>query len=140
MELLLLLGITIFIIIYRINPGEGTYKFITKQVSTLYNKYAPYSFKSVNEQVKKLGLTYNTRQYTIQVILISAVSFVISYLYFYNIVVSIFYTIVAIMAIPYLAFLKYKRIYSEFIFEQIQIYTTNTIMEYQTTLSFVSLS
>ena len=41
------------------------------------------------------------------------------------------------MTIPYLAYLRCKRVYSEFIFEQIQIYTTNTIMEFATTQSFV---
>ena len=50
---------------------------------------------------------------------------------------SIVYVLVAIAVIPYLAYLRCKRIYSEFIFEQIQIYTTNTIMEFATTQSFV---
>ena len=41
------------------------------------------------------------------------------------------------MIVPYLSFLRCKRIYSEFIFEQVQVYTTNTIMEFATTQSFV---
>ena len=41
------------------------------------------------------------------------------------------------MSIPYLTYLRCKRVYSEFIFEQIQVYTTNTIMEFATTQSFV---
>ena len=45
--------------------------------------------------------------------------------------------ILTICVIPYLAYLRCKRIYSEFIFEQIQVYTTNTIMEFQTTQNFV---
>ena len=36
-----------------------------------------------------------------------------------------------------MTYLRCKRIYSEFIFEQIQVYTTNTIMEFATTQSFV---
>ena len=39
--------------------------------------------------------------------------------------------------IPYLAYLNSKRKYSEFIFEQIQVYVTNTIMEFATTQAFV---
>ena len=39
--------------------------------------------------------------------------------------------------IPYLTYMRCKKAYSEFIFEQIQIYTTNVIMEYNTTQSFV---
>ena len=45
--------------------------------------------------------------------------------------------IVVIMFIPYLSYLRCKRVYSEFIFEQIQVYTSNTIMEFATTQSFV---
>ena len=41
------------------------------------------------------------------------------------------------MFIPYLAYLRCKRVYSEFIFEQIQVYATNVIMEFNTTQSFV---
>lgn len=41
------------------------------------------------------------------------------------------------MFVPYLAFLRYKRLYSEFIFEEVQVYTTNVIMEFGTTQSFV---
>ena len=60
-----------------------------------------------------------------------------TYLYFYNIVVSIVYASLAVSVIPYLTYLRCKRLYSEFIFEQIQVYTTNTIMEFATTQSFV---
>ena len=49
----------------------------------------------------------------------------------------IIYAGIAIAFIPYLAYLRSKRLYSEYIFEQIQIYTTNVIMEFNTTQSFV---
>ena len=58
-------------------------------------------------------------------------------MYFYNLIVSIVYAAISITIIPYLTYLRCKRIYSEFIFEQIQVYTTNTIMEFATTQSFV---
>jgi len=45
--------------------------------------------------------------------------------------------VLAISVIPYLAYLRCQRIYSEFIFEQIETYTTNVIMEFNTTQSFV---
>ena len=44
---------------------------------------------------------------------------------------------VAVSTIPYLTYLRCKRQYSEFIFEQIQTYCTNVIMEFNTTQSFV---
>ena len=50
---------------------------------------------------------------------------------------AIVYAIVAIMFIPYLAYLRNNRVYSEFLFEEIQVYTTNVINEFNTTQSFV---
>ena len=61
----------------------------------------------------------------------------ISYAYFYSIIWTIIYVVVAIAFIPYLAYLRCQKVYSEYIFEQIQIYTTNVIMEFNTTQSFV---
>ena len=55
----------------------------------------------------------------------------------FYLVISVIYAILAVSTIPYLTYLRCKRLYSEFIFEQIQVYTTNTIMEFGTTQSFV---
>lgn len=130
-------AITIYIIIYRNNNGQNVYKYISGQIGNVYNKYAPYSFKVVREKVKSLGQEYTARQYVVQIAIFAIGSAVISYLYFYNLIISIVYVFCATMVIPYLTYLRCKRIYSEFIFEQIQVYTTNTIMEFATTQSFV---
>ena len=61
----------------------------------------------------------------------------ITYLYFYSLVTSIIYAVCATAVVPYINYLRCKKIYSEFVFEQIQVYTTNTIMEFATTQSFV---
>jgi len=137
MEFLIILFITVFIVLYRKSNGESLYKFVSTSLGNVYDQYAPYSFKVIREKCKEMGLEYTKRQYTIQVIIFAVVAFVISYLYFYNMVVSFIYVIVVIAFIPYLAYLRCKRLYSEFIFEQIQVYVTNTIMEFQTTQSFV---
>ena len=137
MELIIILLIVLFVVLYRQSNGESVYKFIVDNVSSVYDKVAPYSFKVIREKCKEMGLEYSTKQYTIQVIVFATVAFVISYLYFYNAFVSVFYVIVVISIIPYLAYLRCKRIYSEFIFEQIQVYVTNTIMEFTITQSFV---
>ena len=50
---------------------------------------------------------------------------------------AILYMALSIMFIPYLAYLKNKRVYSEFIFEEIQVYCSNVINEFNTTQSFV---
>lgn len=140
MELIIFLIIAfiiIFVMAYRYNTGDNIYKYITKQANLLYDKYAPYSFKEIRQKVKDLGQEYTKKQYTIQVVVFASASAIISYLYFYNLVISLIYSLLSIVVIPYLTYLRCKRIYSEYIFEQIQVYTTNTIMEFATTQSFV---
>lgn len=136
-EIFIVFLILLFIVLYRRSTGEKFYKYISRNVVDLYNKYAPYSFKVVREKTKELGQEYTAKQYTIQVALFAGGAGIISYLYFYNIIISIVYALIAILFIPYLAYLRCKRIYSEFIFEQIQVYATNVIMEFNTTQSFV---
>jgi len=137
MELIILLLITLFVLLYRQYRGQNVYKFITEQAGVIYDKFAPYSFKVVREKTKELGQEYTPKQYIIQVVVFTLFAGVISYLYFYNLFIAILYIILANACIPYLAFLRCKRVYSEFIFEQVQVYTTNTIMEFATTQSFV---
>ena len=140
MDLLIFLIIgfvIIFILAYRFNSGGSVYKYVSKQASFLYDKYAPYSFKEIREKVKDLGQEYTKKQYTIQITVFAVSAAIISYLYFYNILISLIYALVSVMVIPYLTYLRCKRVYSEYIFEQIQVYTTNVIMEFATTQSFV---
>ena len=134
---ILIAFIIIFMLAYRKSAGNNIYKYISKQVGSVYDKYAPYSFKEVREKVKALGQEYTKKQYTLQVTIFAIAAAVISYLYFYNLILSVIYAAFAVMTIPYLTYLRCKRIYSEFIFEQIQVYTTNTIMEFATTQSFI---
>ena len=136
-EIFIVAALLIFVYIYRKNTGTNSYKFIARTVSNTYEKYAPYSFKVVREKAKELGQEYTSRQYLIQVMIFGIVAAFVAYLYFYSIIWSIIYAVVAILFIPYLAYLRCKKIYSEFIFEEVQIYTTNVIMEYNTTQSFV---
>ncbi len=136
-ELIFLLVLVLLIFLYRNYKGQNIGKFITGQVQGVYDKFAPYSFKVVREKTKELGQEYTARQYMIQVIVMASFTGVVSYLYFYNLFISLVYIIVVIMFIPYLSYLRCKRVYSEFIFEQIQVYTSNTIMEFATTQSFV---
>ena len=134
---LLIAFVVLFIFVYRNSTGESVYKFVSARTSFIYDKYAPYSFKEIRKKVKELGQEYTKRQYLIQVMIFAVAALIISYLYFYNLIISVIYMFLAIMVIPYLTYLRCKRIYSEYIFEQIQVYTTNTIMEFATTQSFV---
>ena len=136
-EILIIAVILIFIYIYRKNTGDSSYKFINKTIGETYNKYAPYSFKVVREKAKELGQEYTSRQYAVQIIIFGVSAAFVAYLYFYSILWSVVYAVAAILMVPYLAYMRCKKAYSEFIFEQIQVYTTNVIMEFNTTQSFV---
>ena len=137
MEFVIILVVVLFVVLYRQSNGESVYKFLVNNVENVYDKYAPYSFKVVREKCKEMGLEYTTRQYTTQVIIFAVLAFVISYLYFYNALISLIYVVLTVSIIPYLAYLRCKRVYSEFVFEQVQVYVTNTIMEFSVTQSFV---
>lgn len=137
MELIILLIIAIFVLSYRYNTGDNVYKFFGDTVSNVYNTYAPYSYREVREKSKELGYEYTPKQYLVQILIMGGVSAVISYVYFYSIFVTVIYVVISICFIPYLAYLRTQRLYSEYIFEQIQVYTTNVIMEFNTTQSFV---
>ena len=140
MELVLLFILAIFAIAYRSNQDStvsGTTKYISKSIRDFYDKFAPYSYKQMRDKIKELGEDYSTREYFGQILLFAGLASVISYLYFYQIIWVLVYAVAAILVVPYLNYLKYKRIYSEYIFEQIQTYTTNVIMEFNTTQSFV---
>lgn len=136
-EIFVVAAILIFLYFYRKNVGDNSYKFIIKTAQNTYEKYAPYSFKVVREKAKELGQEYTPRQYAIQVAIFGIAAAFISYIYFYSIIWCIVYSVAAIMFIPYLTFLRCRKAYSDFIFEQIQVYTTNVIMEFNTTQSFV---
>ena len=137
MVLFLLILIGVGVLLYRNYQGQNVSKYITSQVQVIYDKFAPYSFKVVREKAKELGQEFTPRQYAMQVAILGGFAGIVTYLYFYNILASILYVVAAVASVPYLAYLRCKRVYSEFVFEQIQVYTTNVIMEFATTQSFV---
>ncbi len=137
MEVIIVGLIILFIVTYRSSSGAGVYKFITEQASKVYNQYAPYSYKEMRKKIKDLGLDYTSRQYVTQVVLFAGFAGAVGYMYFYSIIVAIVYAIIAVATIPYITYLRSKRQYSEYIFEQIQVYVTNTIMEFATTQAFI---
>ena len=136
-ELLILIAIAVALIMYRNYQGQNVGKYITSQVQVVYDKFAPYSFKMVRDKTKELGQEYTPRQYAMQVAMISGFTGIVSYLYFYSVTTTVIYVLISMAFVPYLAYLRCKRVYSEYIFEQIQVYTSNVIMEFATTQSFV---
>lgn len=137
MELIIMLAIGVYIVVLRLDKGHSPYKFFTQSVSKVYEKYAPYSFETVRAKTKELGKEYSRRDYVAQVIIFAVVAGGIGYSYFHSLIIALIYAGIAVLFIPYLAYLRTLRYYSEYIFEQVQIYTTNVIMEFNTVQSFV---
>ena len=136
-ELFIIVVFILAIYLYRNYKGENVGKYVLNQIQGMYDKFAPYSFKVVREKTKQLGQEYTARQYAIQVALFASFAAVVTYLYFYNLIISLIYALIAVAFVPYIAYLRCKKVYSEFLFEQIQVYTSNVIMEFATTQSFV---
>ena len=136
-ELFIIIVFVLAIYLYRNYKGENVGKYVLNQLQGMYDKFAPYSFKVVREKTKQLGQEYTPRQYATQVTIFATFAGVVSYLYFYNLIISAVYAAIAVAFVPYLSYLRCKKVYSEFLFEQIQVYTSNTIMEFATTQSFV---
>lgn len=138
MELVIWFVIALFVIIYRKNDGtESFYNFLKSQFGRIYSKYAPYSFQTISAKMKDLKQNYTMKDYVLQVVILGGFAGGVAFLYFYNFIMVAIYGGIAIAFVPYLAWLRSKRLYSEYIFEQIQVYTTNVIMEFNTTQSFV---
>lgn len=140
-ELTLIALIVIFVWGYRASKnsdsGESVSKFLFNGFQNVYNKYAPYSYQEVQQKAKELGYEYTAREYTEQIILFGGGAIGISYMYFYNIPIALIYGFIATMGVPYIKYLKTNKLYSEYLFECIQVYCTNVINEFTTTQSFV---
>ena len=140
-ELTLIALIIIFVWGYRASKNSGTgesvSKFLFNGFQNIYNKYAPYSYQEVQTKAKELGYEYTTREYAEQVLVFGGGAVGITYMYFYNIPIALIYGFIATMGVPYLKYLKTNKLYSEYLFECIQVYCTNVINEFTTTQSFV---
>ena len=137
LEIIIVGVIILFIVTYRASNGKDVAKFISNSAKDIYGLFEPYSYKEMRMKIKDLGMDYSPKQYITQIILLGGVAAGIGYLYFYDLVVCIIYACIAIGFVPYLTYLRTKRQYSEYIFEQIQVYVTNTILEFATTQAFV---
>ena len=73
-EVFVIAIILIFVYVYRKNTGTNSYKFIARTIGNTYEKYAPYSFRVVQEKARELGQEYSSRQYFIQVALFGTVA------------------------------------------------------------------
>ena len=105
-ELFIIAVFVLGIYLYRNFKGDNLGKYVFGQVQGVYEKFAPYSFRVVREKTKQLGQEYTVKQYGLQVALFAGFASVVSYLYFYNIIISIIYALIAVSFVPYLTYLR----------------------------------
>ena len=137
LESILIIVITIFVLITRFGKNDSVGQSVKSGYKKIMSKIIPYNYDDVKEKAKELGQTFDAKQYTFQFILFLVGGGGVAFLYFRSLTWAIIYGLVATAFIPYLTVLKYKRVYSEYLFECIQTYCTNVIMEFNTTQSFV---
>ena len=136
-EGILIFIITIYALISRFGKNDSVYSSVKGTFNKLMSKLMPYNYDDVKKKAEELGQSFDAKQYTFQFILFALGGGGIAFLYFRSLSWAIIYGVLATAFIPYLTVLKYKRVYSEYIFECIQTYCTNVIMEFNTTQSFV---
>jgi len=136
-ESIIIILITIFALITIYGKNESVSGTFKKTYKKLISKVMPYNYDDVKNKAKELGQSFDAKQYAFQFVLFLLGGGVVGFLYFRSLSWAIVYGVAATAFIPYLTVLKYKRVYSEYIFECIQTYCTNVIMEFNTTQSFV---
>lgn len=136
-ESILIIIITIFILISRFGKSDDVGNSLKSGFRKIVSKVMPYNYDDVKNKAKELGQTFDAKQYAFQFALFLIGGGGIAFLYFRSLTWAIIYGLIATSFIPYLTVLKYKRVYSEYLFECIQTYCTNVIMEFNTTQSFV---
>ena len=137
LEVLVIMTITVFILISRFGKNESVVSSAKSLFNKFFSKIVPYIYEDVKKKADEMGQSFDTKQYFFQFVIFAVGGGGIAFLYFRSLVWAIIYGAIATAFIPYLTVLKYKRVYSEFLFECIQIYCTNVIMEFNSTQSFV---
>ncbi|MBQ3020639.1 MAG: hypothetical protein IJD92_00255 [Bacilli bacterium] len=136
-ESILILFLAIFALVSRFGKNDSVGDTVKSKLKNTLSKIMPYNYEDVKKKAKELGQSFSAKQYIFQFILFLLGGGGVAFLYFRSLSWAIIYGFLATTFIPYLSILKYNRIYSEYLFECIQTYCTNVIMEFNTTQSFV---
>ena len=72
-EFIIVIFLFLFAVLYYVRRGDSVYKFIKEGSVTIYDKYAPFSYKNIRRKVKELGQEYTFKDYVIQLIMFGEV-------------------------------------------------------------------
>ena len=136
-ESILILLITSYLLVSRFGKNDSVSGSVKSAYKKIMSKIIPYNYDDVKKKADELGQSFDAKQYAFQFVLFLVGGGGVAFLYFRSLTWAIVYGLVATSFIPYLTVLKYQRVYSEYLFECIQTYCTNVIMEFNTTQSFV---
>ena len=136
-ESILIALIAIYALISRFGKNDSVNGTVKNGFHLLMSKLMPYNYDDVKKKADELGQSFDAKQYAFQFVLFLVGGGGVAFLYFRSLTWAIIYGVIATSFIPYLTVLKYQRVYSEYLFECIQTYCTNVIMEFNTTQSFV---
>ena len=136
-ESIIIVFITFFVLVSRFGNSDNVGKTVKGAYKKVMSKLIPYNYDDVKNKARELGQSFDVKQYTFQFVLFLVGGGGVAFLYFRSLTWAIIYGLLATTFIPYLTVLKYQRVYSEYLFECIQTYCTNVIMEFNTTQSFV---
>ena len=137
LESIVIILLTTFVLISRFSKNDSVNGTVKKGYKKILSKILPYNYDDVKKKADELDQSFDAKQYAFQFVLFLLGGGGVAFLYFRSLTWAIVYGVAATAFIPYLTVLKYKRIYSEYLFECIQTYCTNVIMEFNTTQSFV---
>ena len=121
-ESILIVLLTIFVIISRFGKNDSVNVAVKNGYKKILGKLLPYNFDDVRKKAKELGESFSIKQYIFQFVLFFIGGGGVAFLYFRSLSWALVYGFIATTFIPYLTMLKYNRIYSEYLFECIQIY------------------
>ena len=136
-ETILIVLIVVFVLVSRFGKNDSVSGNVKSTFNKIFTKLVPYNYEDVKRVAKDMGLSFNTKQYVFQFVVFAIGGGAIAFLYFRSLIWALIYGAIATAFVPYLNVLSYKRVYSEYVFECIQTYCTNVIMEFNTTQSFV---
>ena len=136
-EAIVIIFITVFVLVSRFGKNDSVVSSTKNFFGKIFSKFVPYNYQDVKRVSKEMGQSFNSKQYAFQFVMFAVGGGAVAFLYFRSLTWAIIYGIIATAFVPYINILSYKRIYSEYIFECIQTYCTNVIMEFNTTQSFL---
>ena len=139
-EYLIIMTITLIVYYFLLKDQNKATRFLEEELSEKH-VVGTIDYQNIKTKLKSMEKTYKKAPLVLTSLLILTALFFLTFLCFYDYKVSLVYTIISIFIIWYVITIRYRGIYNRFIFNQVVLYTSLIISEYQKQQSiFVALS